>query len=89
MESAVVADEVLGTDGRISIHRVRFQVLDGKGHARAIRIDYSAAESAARVLLVVHSETVLRSRTARLRPPRPDDSTGDGTVCTFATSLAR
>ena len=58
MEVAVVADEVLGTDGRISIHRVRFEVLDGKGHVRAVRIDYSAAESAARVLLVVHSETV-------------------------------
>ena len=30
----------------------------------------------------------LRGRTARLGRPRPDDSTGDGTVCTFATSLA-
>ena len=58
MEVAVVADEVLGTDGGICIHGVRFEVLDCKGHVRTVRIDYSAAESAARVLLVVHSETV-------------------------------
>ena len=58
MEVAVVADEVLGTDGGVCIQRVRFEVLDCKGHVRTVRIDYSAAESAARVLLVVHSETV-------------------------------
>ena len=58
MEVAVVADEVLGTDGRFGIHRVRAEVLDGEGHVRAVRIDDSAAESAADVRLVVHSETV-------------------------------
>ena len=55
MEVAVVADEVLGADGRIGIHRVRAEVLDGEGHVRAVRIDYAAAESAERFLLVVHS----------------------------------
>jgi hypothetical protein len=58
MEVAVVADEVLGADGRIGIHRVRAEVLDGEGHVRAVRIDYSAAKSAERVRFVAHSETV-------------------------------
>ena len=88
MEVAVVADEVLGTDGGICIHRVRFEVLDCKGHVMTVRIDYSAAESAARVPLVVHSETVpARSDGPGSARPRPDHSTG--TVRTFATSLAR
>ena len=58
MEVAVVANEVLGTDGRIGIHRVRAEVLDGKGHVRAVRIDYAAAEPAEGFRLVAHSKTV-------------------------------
>ena len=58
MEVAVAADEVLGADGRIGIHRVRAEVLDGESHVSAVRIDDSAAESAEGLRLVVHSETV-------------------------------
>ena len=55
MEIAVVADEVLGADGRFGIYCVRAEVLDGERYVRAVRIDYAAAESAERFLLVVHS----------------------------------
>ena len=58
MEVAVVADEVLGADGGIGIHRVRAEVLDGEGHVRAVRVDDSAAESAEGFRRVVHAETV-------------------------------
>ena len=72
MEVAVVADEVLGADGRFGIHRVRAEVLDGEDHVRAVRIDCSAAESAERLLLVAHSETV---------PARSDSAASSTSAC--------